>query len=69
MDAAHAHGPQDPKEHSHRHGTIDPRIATTERGKWAVKWSFMGLMGTALIQVVIVALSGSVALLADTLHN
>jgi cation diffusion facilitator family transporter len=34
-----------------------------------VKWSFIGLLITALIQVVVVAISGSVALLADTIHN
>jgi divalent metal cation (Fe/Co/Zn/Cd) transporter len=48
---------------------IDPTIASTERGIWAIKWSFIGLMATALFQVVIVVLSGSVALLADTIHN
>jgi cation diffusion facilitator family transporter len=36
---------------------------------WAVKWSFVGLFVTALLQVVVVALTGSVALLSDTIHN
>lgn len=36
---------------------------------WAVRWSFAGLLLTALAQVVVVAMSGSVALLADTIHN
>jgi divalent metal cation (Fe/Co/Zn/Cd) transporter len=48
---------------------VDPAILTTQRGLWAIKWSFVGLGATALIQVVIVWLSGSVALLADTIHN
>ncbi len=34
-----------------------------------MKWSFVGLLLTALLQVVVVVLSGSVALLADTIHN
>jgi cation diffusion facilitator family transporter len=55
--------------HGHVHGIVDPSIFTTERGIWALKWSFGGLLVTALLQVVIVALSGSVALLADTIHN
>lgn len=55
--------------HGHAHGVVDPSIASTARGLWAVKWSFVGLMATALLQVVVVALSGSVALLADTIHN
>ena len=48
---------------------IDPSIATTARGIWAIKWSFVILAITSLMQLVIVALSGSVALLADTIHN
>src|SRR5829696_4219155 len=55
--------------HSHTHGAVDPTIATSERGIWAIKWSFVGLMATALLQLVVVALSGSVALLSDTIHN
>jgi cation diffusion facilitator family transporter len=35
----------------------------------AIKWSFVALMITALIQVVVVWISGSVGLLADTIHN
>jgi cation diffusion facilitator family transporter len=42
---------------------------TTERGIWAIKWSFVGLLLTAILQVVVVLYSGSVALLADTIHN
>lgn len=55
--------------HDHQHGTIDPTILTTSRGIWAVKWSFFGLMVTSIFQAAIVYLSGSVALLADTIHN
>jgi cation diffusion facilitator family transporter len=53
----------------HSHGVIDPSIAATDRGIWAVKWSFAVLILTALCQLVVVILSGSVALLADTIHN
>jgi cation diffusion facilitator family transporter len=55
--------------HRHLHGLIDPSIATTTRGLWAIKWSCAGLLATACIQFAVVALSGSVALLADTIHN
>lgn len=55
--------------HIHAHGAIDPSVLTTQRGIWAIKWSFLGLLATALFQVVIVLFSGSVALLADTIHN
>jgi cation diffusion facilitator family transporter len=63
----HAHGHDG--GHGHTHGVIDPTIATTERGIWAIKWSFVILALTAVFQIVIVLLSGSVALLADTIHN
>ena len=55
--------------HVHTHGAIDPYIITTQRGIWAIKWSFIGLFATAAFQSVIVMFSGSVALLADTIHN
>src|SRR5919205_909087 len=64
-DHQHGHG----EEHGHTHGAVDPAIATSERGTWAVKWSFAALFATALLQLVVVALSGSVALLSDTIHN
>lgn len=59
--AAHGHG--------HTHGVVDPTLATTERGIWAIKWSFVILGATAALQLVVVLASGSVALLADTIHN
>jgi cation diffusion facilitator family transporter len=59
---AHAH-------HAHTHGVVDPTISTSERGIWAIKWSFVILMITAALQVSVVWVSGSVALLADTIHN
>jgi cation diffusion facilitator family transporter len=55
--------------HGHTHGAVDPYIATSERGLWAVKWSFVALFVTALLQLGVVILSGSVALLSDTIHN
>src|SRR5215213_2872380 len=55
--------------HGHTHGAMDPSIATSERGIWAVKWSFGALFVTALLQLGVVILSGSVALLSDTIHN
>jgi cation diffusion facilitator family transporter len=65
----HGHGHDHGSGHAHTHGIVDPEIASTARGVWALKWSFAGLLVTALFQVVVVALSGSVALLADTIHN
>ena len=56
--------------HSHNAADkVDAAMATNERGIWALKVSLLGLGATALFQVVIVLLSGSTALLADTIHN
>jgi len=57
------------ESHGHTHGAVDPGIATTARGILAVKWSFLTLALTAALQVAVVFASGSVALLADTIHN
>ncbi len=64
----HHHG-DDSEGHGHTHGVIDPTIATTERGIWAIKWSFVILAITAMMQIVVVIITGSVALFADTIHN
>src|SRR5262245_31602649 len=64
-DHQHEHG----AGHGHAHGVVDPSIATSAEGLWALKWSFVVLMITALLQVVVVVVSGSVGLLADTIHN
>jgi len=61
----HSHG----GSHGHTHGVVDPALASAERGIWAIKWSFVILAVTAMLQLVVVAISGSVALLADTIHN
>jgi cation diffusion facilitator family transporter len=68
-DHAHPHNDPDRRRHAHAHGVVDPSILSTDRGIWAIKWSFVGLFATAAFQLVIVLLSGSVALLADTVHN
>jgi cation diffusion facilitator family transporter len=65
--AAHHHGRPDP--HAHVHGVVDPAVAANGRGMWAVKWSFAVLAAAAILQLAVVLLSGSVALLADAIHN
>ena len=57
--------------HSHSHGeaNVDAALETSARGIWALMVSLLGLGATALFQVVVVIYSGSVALLADTIHN
>jgi cation diffusion facilitator family transporter len=72
LHARHDHGHghlHNHAKHGHTHGLVDPSITTSERGIWAIKWSFTGLALTALLQMVVVLFSHSVGLLADTIHN
>ena len=62
------HGDHD-QGHGHAHGVVNPALVSSVEGMGAIKASFALLFVTSLIQVVIVVLSGSVALLADTIHN
>jgi cation diffusion facilitator family transporter len=57
------------EEHTHSHISVDVSVLTSKRGIWAVKWSFIILAITALFQIIIFLVSGSIALLADTIHN
>jgi cation diffusion facilitator family transporter len=62
-------GIEEGRRDHHHHAAADPALLAAERGIRAVKLSFLALAATALIQVAIVFFSGSVALLADTVHN
>lgn len=56
-------------EHRHSHGLLDRSIARSRAGVRAVAVSLAALGAAAVVQVVIFVLSGSVALLADLIHN
>jgi cation diffusion facilitator family transporter len=61
----HAVGP-----HSHAHDSaVDAALESSAQGMRTLRISLAVLAGTACAQAVVVALSGSVALLGDTLHN
>jgi cation diffusion facilitator family transporter len=62
------HGPHD-HQHGHSHGLIDPSVRRSRAGLRAVGASLAVLGGTAAIQAVIYVATGSVALLADLIHN
>ncbi|WP_417221074.1 cation diffusion facilitator family transporter [Arthrobacter sp.] len=56
--------------HSHDvSDSIDDAMQSSAKGIRAVKLSLIGLGVTAVFQLVVVVISGSVALLADTVHN
>lgn len=54
---------------SHGHTLPDPVLTTTGKGLRAVRRSFAALFATAACQAVVVFFTGSVGLLADTIHN
>jgi cation diffusion facilitator family transporter len=62
---AHAHD----AGHGHSHGLVDPTIKRSRAGLAAVGWSLLVLGLTALAQTAVFVASGSVALLADLIHN
>jgi cation diffusion facilitator family transporter len=59
----HTHG------HGHSHGLVDPSIIRSRAGVKAVSISLGILLLTTVLQVLVYALSSSVALLADLIHN
>ena len=56
-------------EHGHSHGLVDPSIVRSRAGVRAVSASLGVLGATAAAQAVLFALTDSVALLADLIHN
>ena len=64
----HGHA-ADAGDHGHSHGLVDRSILRSRAGVKTVSISLALLAVTAGIQTAIFALSGSVALLADLIHN
>ncbi len=57
------------RDHSHSHGLVDDSIKRSRAGLRAVGASLAVLAATAAIQAAIYVATGSVALLADLIHN
>jgi len=69
-DGPHRHdGPHHHGGHGHSHGLVDDSIKRSREGIRAVSLSLAVLGLTAVAQTVVFALSGSIALLADLIHN
>jgi cation diffusion facilitator family transporter len=58
-----------PSPHGHSHGLVDDSIKRSADGIRAVTLSLLVLGATAALQAVVFVASGSVALLADLIHN
>jgi cation diffusion facilitator family transporter len=70
--SAHAHGHEHDhghEGHGHTHGLVDPSIKRSKDGLRAVSISLVVLAATALAQTAVFVVSGSIALLADLIHN
>ena len=65
----HAHADAPGHAHGHSHGLVDPTIKRSHEGLVAVGWALLVLGLTALAQTLVFVASGSVALLADLIHN
>ena len=55
--------------HGHSHGLVSRSIVSSRDGLRAVAWSLLVLLITAGLQGGVFLLTGSVALLADLIHN
>jgi cation diffusion facilitator family transporter len=55
--------------HAHSHGLVDSSVKRSRAGMRAVSASLLVLAATAAVQALIFVASGSVALLADLIHN
>jgi cation diffusion facilitator family transporter len=65
----HSHHDRDVDAHDHSHGLVDESIKRSREGVRAVALALAILGGTAAVQALVFALSGSLALLADLIHN
>ena len=55
--------------HGHSHGLTSASIKRSKAGLKAVSWSLVVLLMTSAAQTAVFAMTGSVALLADLIHN
>jgi cation diffusion facilitator family transporter len=65
----HRHAGQHRHDHAHSHGLVDESIKRSRKGIRAVAVALAVLAVAATAQTVVFALSGSIALLADLIHN
>jgi cation diffusion facilitator family transporter len=65
----HVHEEHHDNEHGHSHGLVDPSIKRSREGIRVVLVSLAILGATAVAQAAIYATTGSIALLADLIHN
>ncbi len=67
QDATRAHTHD--HDHGHSHGLVARSIVSSRDGLRAVSWSLLVLLITTVLQLGVFLLTGSIALLADLIHN
>lgn len=71
--SGHGHAHDTPKadghDHGHSHGLLARSILSSREGLRAVSWSLLVLLLTSAVQAGVFVLTGSIALLADLIHN
>jgi cation diffusion facilitator family transporter len=65
----HGHGNDHDHGHGHSHGLVHESIKRSREGMRAVGIALVVLGATAVVQLLVFIASGSVALLADLIHN
>lgn len=65
----HGHDHQEGAGHGHSHGLVERSIVRSRAGLRAVTASLAILTATAVVQGLVFVVTGSVALLADLIHN
>jgi cation diffusion facilitator family transporter len=65
----HPHDDHDEHTHGHSHGLVEESIKRSHEGLRAVTLALSILACTAAAQALVLALTGSLALLADLIHN
>jgi cation diffusion facilitator family transporter len=68
-DDEHPHEDHGEHSHGHSHGLVDESIKRSREGVRAVTIALGILAATAAVQALVFALTGSLALLADLIHN
>jgi cation diffusion facilitator family transporter len=69
MSSPAGHGHDHDHGAGHSHGLVARSIVSSREGLRAVSWSLLVLLLTALAQLGVFVATGSVALLADLIHN
>ena len=64
----HRHHGHEHSGHGHTHGVVDSSFASTARGLWAVKWSFVGFVGNEAVAIFRIRVGRQIGSAALVVH-